>query len=259
MDSGGGELMVARTSVIHVAVAVLVLCAPPAFAQSGHKPSRVTVAVSGGVQQAADEISDQFTFPKNIETETVDVKYPKKPTGLFDIGAAVRFWNNVGIGVAVSYVTGNRDADVSASVPHPFFFNQPRAISGTENGITHSETGIHVQLQYLVPSSGRLRVVLEGGPSWLNVEHEVVTDVTVTESYPYDTAAFGGAVTKSSTASAAGFNAGVDATWMFSPTIGLGGLVRYTRADVDLHAQEGRTLSMKAGGVQAGVGVRFVF
>jgi len=78
-------------------------------------------------------------------------------------------------------------------------------------------------------------------------------------SYPYDTAAFGGAVTKSTKASAAGFNAGIDVTWLFAESVGIGGIVRYTRADVDLAAVEGRSITMKAGGLQGGVGIRVLF
>ena len=56
-----------------------------------------------------------------------------------------------------------------------------------------------------------------------------------------------------------GFHGGVDVTWMFSRTAGLGGLVRYTRADLDLNVAEGRTLAVKAGGIQGGVGIRLEF
>ena len=72
-------------------------------------------------------------------------------------------------------------------------------------------------------------------------------------------AAFGGAVTKSTKGSAAGFNAGIDVTWLFAESVGIGGIVRYTRADVDLKAVEGRSLTMKAGGLQGAVGIRVRF
>ena len=129
---------------------------------------------------------------------------------------------------------GKGEADVTASVPHPFFFNQPRTVTGTENGVAHSETGVHSKLQYLVPATGRLHFVLEGGPSWINVDHDVVTDLTVTESYPYDTAAFGGAVTKSTTGSAPGFNAGVDVDLDVRRVVGIGGLSCVTRAPTSI-------------------------
>lgn len=237
------------------------LWAIPALAQSHGSAgaTHLTIGVSGGVQQAAEDLSDHFSFPKNAETETVDVHYPMKPLGFIDLAAGYRVWKNLGVGAAVSVTSGKGDAEVTASVPHPFFFNQPRTVTGTEHNVSHSETGVHVQLQYLIPATGKLHFILEGGPSWINVDHEVVTDVTVTESYPFDTAAFGGAVTKSTTGSALGFNGGVDVTWMFAESVGVGGIVRYTRADIDLKAVEGRSLSVKAGGLQAGAGIRVLF
>jgi len=46
---------------------------------------------------------------------------------------------------------------------------------------------------------------------------------------------------------------------MFSRNAGVGGLVRYTHANVDLNVAEGRTIGIKAGGVQGGIGIRFKF
>jgi hypothetical protein len=223
------------------------------------RPTRVTIAAGGGVQTGAASVSEHFTFDRNQEVETVDVTYPAKPGALADVGVSVRAWKNLGLGVAVSRATGNGSADVDASVPHPFLFNQPRTISGTEDGIVHAETAVHLQVEYLVPGSSRVHVVLFAGPSWLNVEQEVVTDVTVTESYPYDTASFGGAVTRILKRSAPGFHAGFDVSWMFSRSVGVGGLVRYTRADIDFDIATGRSLALKAGGVQAGAGLRLAF
>jgi hypothetical protein len=241
--------------------AALAMVAGSASAQSRgfQKPTRFAIGISGGVQQAASDVTDRFSFLKNVETETVDVRYPMKPWALVDAGVSYRVWKNLAFAIAVSRLTGSGSAEVSASLPHPFFFGQPRTVSGTENGVVHTETDAHVQVQFVVPSTSRLHVVLGAGPSYLRAEHEVVTDVTVVESYPFDTASFGGAVTRLTRASASGFNAGVDVAWMFTRSAGVGGLLRYTRADVNLSAVEGRTLAMKAGGVQAGVGVRLVF
>ena len=104
-----------------------------------------------------------------------------------------------------------------------------------------------------------MHLTLSAGPSWVSVEQEAVTGVTVSESYPYDAAAFGGGVTKILKTSAQGFHAGFDVAWMFSRSAGIGGLVRYTRADMDLTVAEGRTLAVKAGGVQGGLGLRIAF
>jgi hypothetical protein len=243
------------------AAAVLVLAAPAAAQTRIRplKPTRATVSVSGGVQAAASNLSEHFSLDKNQETETVDVTYPMKPGVLVDVGAGYRLWKDLGIGVAVSRTSDNGSAQVDARVPHPFAFNQPRTISGKESGIVHAETGVHVQVQYLVPSSTHLDVVLSAGPSWLTVEQEAVTGVIVTESYPYDTASFGGAVTKLLNTSGPGYHAGADLAWMFSRNAGVGGLVRYTHANVNLDVAEGRTIGIKAGGVQGGIGIRVKF
>ena len=223
------------------------------------KPTRVVISVSGGLQGGAQSLSEHFSFDRDQEVQTVDVDYPVKAGALVDVGASVQVWKSLGLGVAVSRVSGDGTAEIEASVPHPFQFNQPRAISGTEEGIVHAETGVHLQVQYLVPTPGRVHLTLSAGPSWLNLEQEAVTDVTVSQSYPYDTAAFGGAVTKILKASARGFHAGFDVAWMFSRAAGIGGLVRYTRADIDLTIAEGRTLAVKAGGIQGGLGLRIAF
>ena len=123
----------------------------------------------------------------------------------------------------------------------------------------HSENGVHLQVQYLVPVSGSVRIVIGAGPSWLSVEHESVTDITVTESYPFDTAAFGGAVTKMTKASATGYNAGIDVTWMFARSVGLGGLLIYKQNNLDLKPATDRTLTIKADGEQDAAGIRFAF
>jgi hypothetical protein len=251
-----------HAGTLAIGVPLLLLLATPATAQARRaqpKPTRFTISFTGGAQAAPNDVSDHLTLPKNVETETIDVMYPMKPQVLVDIAAGVRVWKNLGLGVAVSRATGDGTADVTASVPHPFFFNQPRTVTGTENGIVHAETGAHLQLQYLVPASGHLRFVLAAGPSWATIEHEIVTNLTVVESYPYDAATFGGAVTKLSNASAVGFNASIDVTWTFAHNAGLGGLIRYTRADVDLDAGNGRSLAMKAGGIQGGIGIRLAF
>ena len=126
--------MARRTGRIATTFAVAWLLAgpSPAVAQPASKPARFTIGVSGGVQQAAEEVSDRFSFAKNVETENVDVKYPMKPWGLIDLAAGYRVWKNIGVGIAVSATSGKGDADVTASIPHPFFFNQPRTITGTD-------------------------------------------------------------------------------------------------------------------------------
>ena len=220
---------------------------------------RVTLAVSAGVQAAAGALPDQIRIDRNVETETIDVKYPDRPGVLIDVGGRVRVWRRLGVGVAIGHLKDEGTADVNASVPHPFFFNQPRTVTGKQAGMSREETALHVQVQYTIPAAKRVRIVLGAGPSRIRLTEEVVTDITITEAYPYDTAAFGRAVTRGATASVTGFNAGADVTWGLTRSFAFGGLVRYTRADADLDVRPGHTLAAKAGGAQAAAGIRVAF
>jgi hypothetical protein len=214
-------------------------------------------SVSGGVQSPAASVSDHVQFERNADTETIDVTYPDKVGTLLDVGFGALVWKRLGIGIAVSRVSGSGSADVNASIPHPFFF-QMRTVTGTES-VSRDETGVHLQAQYVIPASRSVRVALAAGPSWIALTQDVVSDVKISETYPYDTAQFSSAVTSSASASAIGFNAGADVTWRLNRTIGFGGLVRYTRANADLDVREGHVLSMKAGGIQGAAGIRVAF
>jgi hypothetical protein len=220
---------------------------------------RVTLGIRGGVQSPAGTLSDHITFDRDVETETIDVTYPRNAGVLVDVGIGVRLWKRLGIGFAVGHVAGDGTAEVTARVPHPFFFTQPRTVTGRQAGVAREETDLHLQVQYAILASRRARVVLGAGPSRIKLTEDVVTDVNVTETYPYDTAAFRDAATKGSTASVNGFNAGLDVRWKLTRSVGFGGLVRYTRANAELDVRAGHTLSMKAGGAQAAAGIRFAF
>jgi hypothetical protein len=248
--------MARRLPTLALALAAALIWPIPVAAQNS---PRVLVGLSGGTQVAANVLTDHFTFERNVETATVDVKYPVKPGALVDAGLGVRLWNRLGAGVAVAYVTRGGSAQVDARIPHPFVFGRPRPVTGTQDSIARAETGVHFQLQYSIEASGRLSVVLSGGPSWLRVEQDLVTDVQSNEAYPYDEATFRSATASRSKASGVGGNVGADLCWMLGRTIGLGALVRFTRGTVDIETRDARRLSVRAGGVQAGVGLRFVF
>jgi hypothetical protein len=255
MDRRGGQLRRAGLSALACGL-VLFVFVPDAAAQPGN--NRIVVSLSGGVQTGAPRLTDHFEFESNVETATVDVRYPARPAVLVDGSVTMRLWRRMGVGVAVSQATRNGSAQIDARIPHPLLFEQPRTVAGSQPGVDGAETGVHVQLSYALQATRRLTVTLFGGPSFVHLAQDIVTDLKYNESYPYDVATFGSAPTARETASAVGFNAGGDVRWMFTRTVGVGGLVRFTRANIDL-AGKGRTLAVRAGGAQAGVGIRLVF
>jgi hypothetical protein len=238
-------------------LAVVVLAASPVGAQTWTE--RVHVSVNAGVLSGTQDFSDRFEFEQNVETGSTAVDYRVQGGFSFDAGLGYRIWKGLGAGASVSLFSSDNSAATTTSVPHPFFFNQPREVVGDATDIGRSETGVHIQAMYLLDPAGPLRVVLSGGPSFFSITQDVVTSVDIVETFPYDTAEFGSADRQEESGSAVGFNVGADVFWMFNRQFGVGGLFRFSRAAIDLDAPGGRQLAVDAGGVFAGGGLRLVF
>lgn len=235
---------------------------PPVPSQAARRPAadpRFTISLNGGYQPTITEFEDTFTFSVYQETGTTRVSYPVEKGAVIDAGVGVRLWRGLGAGVAVSRFGSTSTAAATSSIPHPFFLQQHREISGDATGMERIETAAHVQIQYQLPLRGRLQVLLMGGPSFLDITQTMVIDVNYTEEYPYDVATFASVDSQRASGSAAGFNAGLDLRWMFTRNIGAGALVRFSRAAIELDGPQNRTLSVDAGGGQVGAGLRIVF
>jgi len=243
------------TSTFGLMTVCALLGAMPAAAQP---LPRFTISVNGGYQPSTTSFDDRFTFDLNRETAAVDTDYSVDAGPLFDAGVGFRIWKGLGAGIAISRFSVDSAGQAEATLPHPLFFQRNRQISGETTGITREETGIHIQAQYQLPPFGNVYVTLAGGPSVLDIQQSIVTDVNFTEEFPYDTATYVGVDSQRVSGTATGFNAGADVRWMFTRNVGVGGLVRYTRATVDL-TRNNRTVTVDAGGMQVGGGVRLAF
>src|SRR6185295_12014494 len=103
-------------------------------------------------------------------------------------------------------------------------------------------------------------VMLYGGPSLFTVRQTLVTDVTYSESFPFDTATFTGAQTTESTSKTeVGFHIGGDVAWKFTRNVGIGGMVRFARAEATLNATNNSLVTVDIGGLQFGGGIRLAF
>jgi FAD/FMN-containing dehydrogenase len=233
--------------------------AAPALAQPRTAAPRVFVGISGGSQTTTSEFADRFDFELYRETGTTRVTYPIDGGFLFDAGVGVRLWKGLGAGLSISRFARDGVAHTSTSLPHPFFLEQPRQIEDDAEGLRHEEVGVHIQAHYTVPITPRVQLTLMAGPTVLSVNQMMVNDVNYSEEYPYDTATFTGVDTTEVTASATGFNAGIDLRWLFTRNVGVGVLARVARATVELEPASGRTVSVDAGGAQFAAGIRFAF
>lgn len=250
------------TLTVSFSSAVFVLSVAGALASQADaqvSAPRVVIDVSGGVQGSGPAVADRLEFESNVETATIDVRYPSASSTVLTGGLGVRVWKHLGLGVSVSNATRSGSADIDGRIPHPFFFGQPRTLTGSSSGIERTETAAHLHGLVALPVGRRVVLTLSGGPTLMRLEQSLVSEVRYEDTYPFDAVTFTSARTERPKASAAGFNAGADVRWMLTRTLGVGALVRYARADVDLGVTGGEMLRIRAGGVQASGGLRVIF
>jgi len=243
---------------ISIAAAAVVL-AIDVHAASAQWLDKLRVSINVGSQLSSTTFTSTTSFPVNAETSTINTSYTVSSGQLFDGGFLYRLSGNFGDGVAVSSYSERHNAAVSGSSPHPFFFNTPRAFTGTAAGLQRSELAAHIQAAYVM-SSNRYDVAISGGPTIFRVGQDLVSNVTLVETYPYDTVTFSSATTVRADKTKLGFNVGVDVGFKFSSNLGVGGLLRFSRATASLPLAGSATdVNIDAGGVQVAGGVRFYF
>ncbi len=233
----------------------LLLAAGTAHAQS----DRVRIVVNGGALVAPGSFGQRFTLTRNVESAPVTTDLSLATGGVFEAGVRLRVHRRLSLG-AVGFVSSSTaSGTLEAQLPHPLYFNRPRDISGDLTGLTRKERGVHVELAVPLRASARDEVTLVGGPSYFTVEQALITDLTYTDSYPYDTAALDDTTSTTVKKAGPGFNVGLELTRQVSRSARVALLGRYSRSTLTLPAAEGNESEVHAGGIQAGVGLRFSF
>lgn len=252
-----------KLSAVTAILLALGLCAS-AEAQSQPAPrprpglaERVFVSIGGVYQVGSNDFPDSATIRENAENGRLETDYAVGTGPAFDISGGARIWRSLAVGVGVTRFSASTTTTLNASVPHPFFFNQPRAVTGEFVG-ERTELAVHVQLRALFPISDRILVTVFGGPSFVQVDQDIVSDFDYTESYPYDTATFSRAIADKQSESKVGVNVGGDVSYFFTRQIGVGFTAQYAGATVEMTVPSG-TADVKAGGGQIGGGLRLRF
>jgi hypothetical protein len=232
---------------------------PPRPATAQRSVINEKVFFSAGVlfQVNSNDFTDSATVRRNAENGRLETAYDVGGGLAFDVSGSYLVWKQLAIGVGLTLFSASTTTEINAQVPHPFFFNQPRTVTGEFDG-DRSETAVHIQAKWLVPVGPKMLVTIFGGPSFFSVEQDIVNDFEFSESYPYDTATFTRAIAASQSESAIGVNVGGDVAYFFTPNVGVGGTAQYSGATVEMTTPSG-TADVKAGGLQVGGGIRLRF
>jgi hypothetical protein len=234
----------------------LLLSTQMAAAQTPATIPRIAVRIDAGAQTAPKAFADEFDVALYTEQEHVAIRYPGRGGPFFSAEGRYRVWKGLTIALGVSRFTRDTDAEITASVPHPFFDDRFRAVEGT-TPVRREETATHVAAGWLLPLGG-VSLTVSAGPVFMSARQLLVSSVAIAETYPYDTADVGSAEANDARRRGTGVYAGADVAWMFSRHVGAGGIIQFTHAPVRQQVGD-RTLSIDAGGLQGGGGIRFAF
>ncbi|MCX6549695.1 MAG: outer membrane beta-barrel protein [Acidobacteria bacterium] len=252
--------VILRPLILAGVLAMCGLASAPANAQTPSVWQGIGfIAVDGGAQVTSSGYTSNLTFPLHGETATGTATSDAVSGAVFTARGGIRIWKNLALGAGVTVFSSTPDVAVEASLPHPFFFNRPREVSGTASGLTRRETMAAVEVSWLVPLSRRMDMSLFAGPAFFNVRQDMVTTVQFTETYPYDTATFAGVESEEVSRSVTGFTVGADVSYLFSKNFGLGGQFRFSRASTTLTPSGGQSTAVDLGGAQVGGGIRIRF
>ena len=140
--------------------------------------NQVFITLNGGYQLTSNDFSDGSVTHENGEDGRVDTTYAIKSGPTFDVGGGAVVWRRLGVGAAVSRFSVSTPASLTATTPHPFFFNRPRTVSGEAASLKREELAFHLQAVGVFPVGTRLQVLVFGGPSFFRMKQGVVTDFT---------------------------------------------------------------------------------
>lgn len=234
------------------ALTVAILVAGPARAGEGR------AWASGVFNTAKVEASESRDFREFAEDGSVDVDYAFDGGPGGEIGIEYRLKSGIGLQVAAAF--GSRDGSLryTAAFPHPLYLNRHRTASGEQDGVSLTETAIHLDLVY-GKRGPKWEVVGFAGATLFNVEADVLDRPQYTHAYPYDSVSVLPATAVSRSASKVGFNAGLSVDYRVGAKFGIGVQGRFSGATVELDTPPEGTLEIDAGGFAIGAGVRLYF
>ena len=219
-------------------------------------PSRARLFVNGALGLGLD-YSEARRYTLFAEDSTLNADYTADSAPAFELGLRYNFRG--GLGAELSFSTISRDGSVAVQtgLPHPFLFDRKRDVSLTRDGFAYEETALHFDLAY-TKRSGSLELSAFAGGSRLKVTADVVSSLSFSQQYPFDTATLNDLPRTSASDSPFGFNVGGGLDYVFG-RFGLGAQLRFSRAKAKLTVADGNTLELDAGGLQAGIGLRIFF
>jgi len=234
--------------------------APPRVVRST-KPGTSFFNIDGMRSKNSDDLTESITLftPKLDENTSFSTNYGNPTAWALDFMGGGPVWHSLGVGFAVGYHKRNRSAAINAEIPHPYFYDTLRAANFTTEPLQSREAAFHFPAIFMPPAFGPIKVLAFAGPSIFRLSQTQVTNIIVSEEFPYDTVRIAGVTTEERKGTFWGFHAGADVSVFFTRSVGVGAGIRYSHANIKGFEQDAATTTGVAGGVSTVAGVRFRF
>jgi Outer membrane protein beta-barrel domain len=246
---------------LSIALSAALLCTVPAVTSAQTTSAWGTngyISFNGLYQAGAD--SYDINSLQDVDHEAAHITATQelgKHVLAGDITAGGRIRGNLGIGFGFTFSRDTHDATVTGTVPHPFYFDQPRQLNDS-TGLRREDLAIHMSGMWLLPITESFQMSVFGGPTWFQVKHQAIQTTTFEESYPFDDVALDQVTLEERKGTRWGYNVGADASYFFSEYLGVQGLARYSKATISIGPDDNKS-SVEAGGLQVGGGLRVRF
>lgn len=237
-------------------IAAFILAGSSASHAQTAEPTRVFVNINGGAQGKQRSINTAEEFDIYGQKATTATAQNMGRGSIFDINAGYRVWSDLSIGVGVTTYSKTSQIVGVASVPHPLFLDRHQTTEITSDS-KRTERSVYIQAVWSVPFSrfmpalSKLDLALSVGPSFINVEQDVIASVNVPSGTQLATADV-----QRRKDSTVGAMIGADLTYMVMRNIGAGAFIRYQGGGgLDFPP----ATNQDTGGVQGGGGLRVRF
>ena len=125
-------------------------------------------------------------------------------------------------------------------------------------GLGYSELSTHFGVAYLLVASN-VEVDLFAGPSFFDVETELLDIGSVESEYPFDEISLVSVSRVTANKSALGFHAGAAFAYYMTESFGFSFVARFSKAGIEVMREGGEPIAINAGGFRLGGGIRIRF
>jgi len=212
--------------------------------------TRAFVNINVGAQPRRQSLSTSSSLSIYGETATFSSSQSIGNGAIFEIDGGYKLLGNLGVKVSYSSFSKGGSASVTATVPHPLFFDQFKTTTQTAAGLDHTEHTVTVEAIYFMPLTEKIDLSFSIGPAFVTVKQGFVSSINVIPGTQDVTVA-----TTTDSATSVGATAGFDGSYLFHRNVGAGLWVRYVGGTVTIPGAG----DLKAGGFNGGIGLRLRF